>query len=82
MKIQTNSAILFVARTALSLVIISCLGTLVGCATNQAQQADTMSQERFRYLYPREYYQNASPAERQELDRQEAEEAWEERSTR
>ena len=82
MKIQANPAILFVVRTALGLVTILCFGTLVGCATNRELQTDTMSQEKFRFLYPREYYENASPSERQELGRQEAEEAWEERSTR
>ncbi len=82
MKIQTNSVILFVVRNAPSLAIILCLGTLVGCATNRAPQTDTMSQESFRFLYPREYYENANQSERQELDRQEAEEAWEERNMR
>lgn len=82
MKIQTNSAMLFVVRTVLGLVIILSLCALVGCATNREQQMNTMSQENFRFLYPREYYESASPSERQELDRQQAEEAWQERSTR
>lgn len=73
---------LFVVRTVLGLVVILCLGTLFGCATNRELQTDTMSQKSFRVLYPREYYENASPSERQELDRQAAEEAWQERSMR
>jgi hypothetical protein len=82
MKTQASSAIPIFLRTALGHVSILCLSVLVGCTTNRAPQKETLSNQEFRFLYPRQYYESASPSERQELDRQEQEKAWEERNTR
>jgi hypothetical protein len=48
----------------------------VGCATVSEPQSDRLSNERYRFLYPRQYYESASPSERQEMDRQEQEKQW------
>jgi hypothetical protein len=82
MKIQTSSVMPILLRTALGLASLLSLSVLVGCTTNRAPQKETLSNQEFRFLYPRQYYESASPLERQELDRQEQEKAWEERNTR
>lgn len=41
-----------------------------------------MSDDEFRLLYPRRYYESASPSEREELDRREQERAWREENAR
>ena len=74
--------ILLVVRTALGLGSMLCLSVFVGCATDSHPQTETMSNQKFRFLYPRQYYESASPSERQELDRQMQEEQWREQNTR
>ena len=61
---------------ALTLVSVVGINVLVGCATDKEPRAESLSNEEFRRLYPRQYYESASPSERQELDRQEQERLW------
>jgi hypothetical protein len=63
----------------LILVSVVTINVLVGCATDKAPQTETLSKEEFRRLYPRQYYESASPSERQEMDRQEQEKQWREK---
>ena len=44
--------------------------------------AESLSNDEFRQLYPRQYYESASPFERQGLDRQERERLWREKNQR
>jgi hypothetical protein len=66
-----------VARTtALGLAFVLSPFVFIGCATDREPQSERLSNERYRFLYPRQYYESASPSERQEMDRQEQEKQW------
>jgi hypothetical protein len=82
MKTRAKSAMPLVLRTALGLVSILCFSVLVGCATDKEPQAETLSNQEFRFLYVRQYYESASPSERQMLDRQMQEQRWRENNPR
>jgi hypothetical protein len=82
MKTRANSANPLVLGTVLGLFCILCLSVLVGCATKRAPQTETLSNQEFRFLYPRRYYDSASWSEKQELDSQMQEKAWEEKHKR
>ena len=49
-------------------LIICCLAA--GCATRQAYTGDGMSEERFRFLYPREHYNSVDSSQQRELEQQ------------
>ena len=60
-------------RLRLMLTIAACLSgvsLLPGCATRQPYTEDGMSEERFRFLYPREHYNSADSSQQRELEQQ------------
>jgi hypothetical protein len=67
---------------ALTLLSVLSITFLVGCATENESGTDTLTNEQFRRLYPRQYYESTSQSERQEMERQEAERAWREKNRR
>ena len=67
---------------ALTLVSVLGINILAGCATDKESRTESLSNTEFRQLYPRQYYESASPSERQELDRLEQERLRRENKTR
>jgi hypothetical protein len=62
--------------TALNLAFVLSTFVFMGCATDRDPQSERLSNERYRVLHPRQYYESASPSERQEMDHQEREKEW------
>ena len=75
MKMPDNSLRSLVLKAAFGLVTLLFFSVFAGCATDRKPPVATLSDQDFRILYPREYYES-SPSERQELER---EDAWEKR---
>ena len=52
-----------------ALIALLSVGLLTGCATHQENASKGLSEDQYRFLYPRKYLDSLDPAEREELER-------------
>lgn len=57
-----------------TLVSVTCVSLILGCAAKNERRSETLSEQELRILYPRQYLKSLDPFEREYVERRMAEE--------